>query len=214
VTKGEFRLVALGLAVVLIAAGYHVGSQILGILQGGRGGKSSPILVQGGSMTAFTVNVLARNGWLPKTSNSTAYCVDLDTAKSYIVFVDESLSGNPQSRLLPAAGWEIDIVGNDPSGAGWKFTPQQQDCPGITSTSKTSIVVTTINGAGGFYPTRLPASGNHIDNVRFLDKPTSSVGDEDLWERMSLVSVKAGGVVLTQYPCGDGDCYVQIGPYQ
>jgi hypothetical protein len=170
-------------------------------------------VVRGGAMTAFTIRSKAPNGWVPKTTGSSGYCVDTGTANSYVVFNNDSDSTKKTVGPLPPT-WKVQLIGNDPRGGGLEFMPQSQNCARNDS-SKTSITVTTINGVGSFYPSQLPPSGVHNSNHRFLDQPPGCVGDEDSWERMSNVIVlnSQTGAVVAQLPCLDGNCSVRIGPY-
>jgi hypothetical protein len=219
-TKGEFRFTAIALALLLVVATYLIRNAIPACLgpNGGKG-KDSPILVQGGSMTAFTVTPGAASGWGPPSgppSNPT-YCINVDT--SYIQFEDGINSYPPLSSLNPT--WEVDIYGHDVTDTtghkqtinGLKLIAAPQKCPGTTSPLTTSVSASAIGGT--FYLSPLPTTSKYTGNLRFLDNTHDCGSDEDFCERMALVRVKSNaGVVLGEFPCVDGECSVSIGTPQ
>lgn len=230
-TKLEFRLVAFGLPVLMIVAvTYLVRSASFFGFTGSGGGKSSPILVQGGSMTAFTTGSWAQIG--------SAYCVNVDT--SYIAFKNEGetkYSGswsNFTTYPTPITQWEVDVYAQTPdtpnNGShsstpdrknGWKFVSQNKGCK---TASGTSVLVSSIvDGANNFYASpSLPASGNHTGNLRFLNQQSHCQGvnsasnnDEEFCERMAEVDIKlnidTSPIAIPALPCKDGDCSLRIG---
>jgi hypothetical protein len=216
VTKGEFRMVGFGLAALLLAVFVLLcslrkpcterspGGEIGGT--GGGGGKNSPILVRGGSMTAFTVYPTASDGWAQGKSG--LQCVDIATRKgdTFSVTLYDSAESNKGGTYPLPVGGIIDFRGQ--GRAGFKLTLYQRNCQ-QTNSSHFSIEADTIDG-GQFYKTSLPSIGTHTGNLRFLSTvATCGAGiDEDMCERMAEVDVS--GIPSPTLSCGDGDCSAAI----
>jgi hypothetical protein len=234
VTKAEFRAVAAGLAALIAAVIYLIAIHRNALPnQPPPPPPETPILVRGGSMTAFTV---AANGWV-QHPDKTTYCAD--AAVTYLEF-DNGGDGTsttwPSTASPNAIGqWKVEIHGHDggdhphgkkPSANGLTFTSQSQNCNG-DDTTKSSVLVSTL-GAGKFYPPPpLPASGNRTGNLRFLDEfqsggvcsgadtTDSNKADQEFCERMEEVDVtlyRGTGSETKEPPlvCLDGDCTVSF----
>jgi hypothetical protein len=175
--------------------------------------KNCPIVVRGGAMTAFTTNEGGKNGWYPKpplTSAITEYCVDTETAKSYIEVTYQSGVGTKIAsfKKLPPT-WTVEIKSQDDEGASLIFAPHPKGC----NSAGTSITVTSTKHSH-FYTTVLAPGADHSDNRRFQSVACSST-DMDKCERMGEIDVtlKVGDKPVP-FQCPDGDCYVRIGPLQ
>jgi hypothetical protein len=202
VAKNTFVIVTAGLGTLLLGALVNLGWIII---HKPKVTVNCPILVRGGSMTAFTIDV--KSGWSPKTDSQPSYCVDMETANSSIAFVNESDSDLSFSWAGLPPTWTVEIRGNDSNGAGMTFMPQGKNCSDHAGTS----VKVSSSKNGGFYPvSSLAPHGHHTDNRRF--KFVGCDGDEDLCERMAKVIVTIDGKAQPTLVCGDGDCSVGIGP--
>jgi hypothetical protein len=226
VTKREFRVVSLILVPVLVALLSLLLPCVRSFLapKGATKSKSTPIVVRGGSMTAFTNT---GNGWVEQSGAATTYCFQVDTSSIELDDNEDDSILFSQSSLQPS--WTIKVWGHDPdhtsskpSKNGLLFTAlkQKTDCKGNPAPENTYVVVSTL-GSGSFYPTRqqLPNSPSRTGNIRFLD--SASVGckcvdndnDQDFCERMAQVDIQLDSTSkpLTR-TCADGDCTLHIGP--
>jgi hypothetical protein len=220
--RQEFRLVAPGLGPLLLLAMILAASQLGCRAHWWDGGKSgdSPILVRGGSMTAYTIAPGAPGGWGPPLgpSSKPSYCISVDT--SYIEF-DNGSDGTSKHVPNLTAQWVLYIYGHaltdysstaTPSSNGLEFDANSINCQGTPSPGKTFLHLSSIL-PGPVYPRMANAVTKRTGNVRFRDVSPSS--DEDFAERMALVVVKSDtNVQLAQYTCIDGDCSVVIGKPQ
>jgi hypothetical protein len=180
---------------------------------------STPIVIRGGSMTAFTEKADAPSGWMPKPSNyPPPYCVDVKpTGGVFYAALHDDADPNPSASKTWRDPTAVDIYGHDPNDSnhqnpsqnGFAFILQQTDCQGNNGDKgNKSVRINTY--VGSFYHERLYGHGNHIDNLRFLDSSAGCVPDKDLCERMAKVVVTIGGVKIPHL-CPDGDCTVTIG---
>jgi hypothetical protein len=226
VSKREFRVVSLILVPLIILGIWALLPLLRSLLAPGVTSKSTPIVVRGGSMTAYTERQSAPGGWLPKPvppNYSGPYCVNIRApGTSYYV---ELLDNDDNSTVL--SSWQnptmtypmiVDIYGHDPLDPtlsipsktnGLEFTLQPKDCDG--NDGKMSVKIST-NG-GGFYKWRLPGRKHHLDNLRFQVPSSANCADQDSCERMAAVVVTINGVQQNPNPglCLDGDCTVVIG---
>ena len=219
-TRREFRLVSLGLAIlpiIVIVLMLHLLQSQNALLP--RPPVSTPIVIRGGSMTAFTERSSAPNGWKPKPPPYPAtYCVDIIAPGAG--FYAELHDNDANSTLLdswtnPTGVYIHDHDISDPTLStpsktnGFAFILRQTDCGG--GSANKSVTIST--NVGSFYKLRLPAGpGNHhIDNLRFLDSSPACATDEDACERMAEVVVALNGVTQPPVSCLDGDCTVIIG---
>jgi len=236
VTKRKFRLVTVVLAVpLLISLSILLGPLLIRLVRALLGPTttvSTPIVIRGGSMTAFTT---VQGGWSPPAGSMS--CVDIANANS-IVFTDYEVEP-PTSMSWPDAithlpktvtPWEIDIyphaaygqtTGGPPDmNYGWKFMSQSHGCNTPSGISVTLSII-----GGGFYPPpHLPNGANRHDNLRFLNNsqpgcmallPATKGNDQEYCERMALVDIKlaigTSNAAEKKPPCTDGDCSVGIG---
>jgi hypothetical protein len=223
VTKQKFLLVVVSLVGLLMAALALLGWRIF-FFRNPLPPPSTPIVVRGGSMTAYTTNA----GAAVWEQAGSGYCAVVDTSEIAFIEVNESKI-DKTSSLAP--GWEIDIFGHDPgkhngnpSRNYFQIISKTGGCPKMAGNTSVWISVISSSGKAGFYPAAsLPVEGKfHTSAVRFLDQSTMCVGgdaagnnDQDYCERMARVEVKlAPGVSGTPpgpYTCMDGDCSVVIG---
>jgi hypothetical protein len=235
VTRRQFRLAAIGLAVPLLASlalllapwlGFKPKSHRVGILSGTP--HNTTILVRGGSMTAFVVSSNPMDMW--KTVNSTTRCLDIGTSNiTSVQFTDEGTLSSPQVWPDPHAppvaitSWEVKIYGHEPSASGYSsgtthgiygfdFISQQKSCsePQGKTSNNISILVTIMGDYSQFYSKGpLPKHGYHTDNLRFWYN--NNTQDEEFCERISLVEVTINEVGMAPQLCPDGDCSISIG---
>jgi hypothetical protein len=205
-SKLEFRLVSLGLGVVVVA------TLILSVLHGKTiVTADSPIVVRGGSMTAFTTH-WANGNW---SAQGAGYCVNVYKTTTLATFKYED--GTSKDIAL-GTGWKIDVyghvnTGDSPSPKGFEFAPQFTVC-GSTTTPGQAITLTPIGlipavGGTGFYTSPFPTFTDHASAERFKDANCNR-DDADLCERMASVVVTpaSGTPTLT---CHTGDCSLAIG---
>jgi hypothetical protein len=221
VTTREFRLVSLGLAILSIIV---ILLSLLGVLRRPNAlpsppTVSTPIVIRGGSMTAFTEQVGAPGGWMPKTPpNLLSYCADVSTSTANTNFFVELRDNDTAWTVL--GHWDnptsLDIHEHDLSNtsvwqasktSGFRLTLQQTACDTITA--KKSVWISTLGGI--FYPFRLPGRSSHTESLRFQDTSSTCRTDEDACERMADIVVTMNGTVQPAVTCLDGDCTVVIG---
>jgi hypothetical protein len=215
VTKNEFRLVAVGLAALLVIGlwptlrqaqvhPYKVPADMTAT-------RSTPIVVRGGAMTAFAEH----SKW--SQVSATTYCLDIKKIGDfYVNFDDEADPSKSNSWVKPKI---IEIYGHDindmtgtkpsPNKNGLKFILQQTDCSG--NTGHESVQINSVGGA--YYSLHFPAHGTHGDGLRYLVDPLAGCAkDQDLCERMAAVFITdSAGSSTPPLPCPDGDCSVSIG---
>jgi hypothetical protein len=158
----------------------------------------TPILVRGGAMTAFTIAPSAGWGQAP-------YC--LNTPVTTIAFTNEAATTPTPAWNKLNSTWTL-MIHSQHHGSGLQFVAQAKDCSG--DTSKTSVLLTAVNGA--FYlPPALPPFELHTDSLRFSDTAPGCQRrtDREYCERMGEVDLTGSGTQTAQ--CVDGDCWITIG---
>jgi hypothetical protein len=202
VTRKEFRIVSVGLAALIITGIIGVLAILKSILLT-TPTRSTPIVVRGGSMTAF-----AESKWTMISAST--YCLDINKIGDFYVNFDDMADESSQSWTKPTA---VEIHGHDPTGAastnGLKLSLLAKNCAGVSGHESVQISAQ----GGGFYTFQLHQHGKHNGNLRFrIDSSAGCTQDEDLCERMSEVLVTdSSGSVSSPIGCADGDCSVEIG---
>lgn len=182
--------------------------------------RRTPILMRGGSMTAFTQGSNIK--WIEITPDQ-KYCVVLP--KPNQIELDFADQADPSSSLpwplgSASTSWQVNIYGHDPSHYdtgdadrrfGIKFDWPANSAKCNPNPQQIAILITAMGG--GFYKKTLPADPNrYYDNKRFSVSPLYCIGtDEDFCERMALVEVAIdGNLQSSQGKCLDGDCSLQF----
>ena len=211
VSKREFRVVSLILVPIIVVLLATILPRLRSLLLGSSGAtntRSTPIVVRGGAMTAFSEH----SKWT-KVSPST-YCLDIKKIGDFYVNFDDMADGSSGSWTAPKA---VEIHGHVPtdpnatqaSKSGLRLVLQTTNCAGASGHE--SVQISAVGG--GFYPLAMPQHGSHGGNLRFqIDSSAGCAQDQDICERMAeLVVTDSSGTVLSPIPCPDGDCSISIG---
>src|ERR1700723_369941 len=160
VSKSEFRLVSLGLGIIVVA------TLILSVLHKGTiVTASSPIVLKGGAMTAYTTK-WAKASW---SALGPGYCLNINDA-SQVEFTGED--GSSQGITVGTGPWTFNVFGHTNTGdnaspEGFALTHQLTLCG--SATAGHSITINAIGNGGGFYTSQVPPSTDHPSAVRFKD---------------------------------------------
>jgi hypothetical protein len=224
VNKSTFVVVTGVLGTLFLGASGYLGWLLYQISRPGVT-VNCPILVRGGSMTAFTSGGSA---WVPSNNIllRNTYCTEILASDiSYIEFKD---AGDPNASAnwpdtvtgppAPFSSWQIEIYGHASNdyGSGMNRGPNSMrfEWPAkhcnSTDPKKTPVEVTFV-GSTAYPLPRLPHHKNHTDNLRMFYLPASKPEDQEFCERMAEVVVIINGTQYLDGHCPDGDCSVGMG---